>query len=432
MKEKLKNNLIIHAIWILLVIASCGHSHDDAASQDTYICPMHPTVISDRPSTCPVCGMDLVRKARPGEEVEITEDLARLLKSPNEVVVDEVKTIRGQYRSLPSSIRAVGTVTYDTRNTYNIPARVGGRLEKVYLQSEFEKVSKGQAVAEIYSPELVTAQRELIFLVNNDAGNSSLIDAAKRKLSLLGMTERQINNVIKIKEAATTVTVYSPYDGFVIYESATTSASVDATTSAATSSGASGMSGMGGAATANPGFSTRSNPTPQAGFVREGDYVTAGQALFQIAGTTSLRIEMNFPATANIKKGAEISWKDGGEVNKGKIDLVQPFYSDGENFITVRIFPNKPEGLQVGQLIEGEIEVATSEALWVPRSAVVDMGTREVVFIKERGVLKPKLVQTGTRSNGMIQITGGLASSDDIAANAEFLVDSESFIKKLN
>jgi len=102
MKKKLKNSrqstvlnrqllwFIVRRIWtlafVVLVLISCStDKHADHA--DTYTCPMHPTVISDKPGTCPVCGMDLVRKAREGEEIKITEDIGRLLKSPNESIM---------------------------------------------------------------------------------------------------------------------------------------------------------------------------------------------------------------------------------------------------------------------------------------------------------------------------------------------------------
>src|SRR5215204_7643583 len=100
MKRNWKNSRLILAIVTLLVLASCGSGGDHAEHADTYTCPMHPTVISDRPGTCPVCGMDLVRKARAGEEVEITEELSRLLKSPNETVIASIKTIKGEYKSM--------------------------------------------------------------------------------------------------------------------------------------------------------------------------------------------------------------------------------------------------------------------------------------------------------------------------------------------
>ena len=87
------------------MMTACS-SDKQAENADTYICPMHPTVVSDRPSTCPVCGMDLVRKARAGEEVEITEDLARLIKSPNEVVIASIKTVKAEYKSLAATVQA--------------------------------------------------------------------------------------------------------------------------------------------------------------------------------------------------------------------------------------------------------------------------------------------------------------------------------------
>src|SRR5690349_24696040 len=106
-------------LWMLLLgLTAC--TSDQADTKETYTCPMHPTVISDKPGTCPVCGMELVRKMRPGEEVEITEDLAKLIKSPNEVVVASIKTIKGEFKSMPVSIEAQGIVTYDTRNIYAI------------------------------------------------------------------------------------------------------------------------------------------------------------------------------------------------------------------------------------------------------------------------------------------------------------------------
>src|SRR5688500_3123760 len=146
MKTNLRNNRVVYLIVLLVTLTSCGHNGDHAENADTYTCPMHPTVVSDRPGSCPVCGMDLVRKARVGEEVEITEDLSKLLKSPNETVVASIKTIKGEYKSVPLSVQAQGVVTYDTRHIQTIPARVGGRLERVYVKYEFQPVSKAQKI----------------------------------------------------------------------------------------------------------------------------------------------------------------------------------------------------------------------------------------------------------------------------------------------
>src|SRR5687767_6956281 len=172
MKKNWRNKITLPGLFIVLLFAlGCNKSDEHAEHADTYTCPMHPTVISDKPGTCPVCGMDLVRKARAGEEVEITEDLSKLIKSPNETVIAAIKTIKGEYKSMPVSTEAQGIVTYDTRNIYTIPARIGGRLEKVFIKYAFQQVRKGEKVAEIYSPELVTAQRELVFLREHDSKN---------------------------------------------------------------------------------------------------------------------------------------------------------------------------------------------------------------------------------------------------------------------
>src|SRR6187399_105588 len=99
-KRQLTNTYALSiAICLLSIIVLACWSKESSHQHDTYTCPMHPTVISDKPGTCPVCGMNLVRKGKPGEEVQITEDLAKLIKSPNEIVVSSIKTIKAQYQS---------------------------------------------------------------------------------------------------------------------------------------------------------------------------------------------------------------------------------------------------------------------------------------------------------------------------------------------
>ena len=432
MKRNLRNNCV-YLIVVLLTLSACGQSgdHADHAETDTYTCPMHPTVISDRPGTCPVCGMDLVRKARPGEAVEITEDLAKLLKSPNQTVVASVKTIKGQYKSVPVAVNAQGVVTYDTRNIYTIPARIGGRLEKVYLKYEFEPVSKGQKIAEIYSPELITAQRELIFLLENDSENESLIDAATRKLELLGMTKGQINQLAQKKQAGNTITVYSPHSGYLITGQQAPSAPV-AMPSAQPSGGAmsDGMGASASKATQQPQESTNTNGT----IVREGDYVTAGQTLFSVVNANAIRIELNLPGsyTGAIKEGNKVHLDLGsGQTEAATVDFIQPFFGEGQEFMKIRVYTNRTEGLHVGHLVNATINLESKESLWIPKEAVLDLGTQKVVFMKDRGVLRPKEVITGITSEGLIEVKGGLASSEEIAANAQFLVDSESFINPI-
>lgn len=424
-------NCQLSTIIVLLILAACADK-DTSHEHDTYICPMHPTVVSDRPSTCPVCGMDLVRKARPGEEVEITEDLSRLIKSPNETVVASIKTIKGEYKSIPVTVEAQGIVTYDTRNIYTIPSRIGGRLEKVLLKYPFQQVKKGQKVAEIYSPELLTAQRELLFLLENDSENEPLMESAKQRLKLLGATNAQINELVQTREPKNTFAIYSPYDGYVISDAQQTPvAPVTAATNPASSAGMSdGMAGSSGNSPAATSGSSTMNSAIQ--LIREGNYVSAGQTLFKIVNPSALRVELNIASTlaGTVKKGGKVMLHFGDEyADEGTIDLVQPFFNEGQEFLTVRVYTKNTDRLHIGHLVKAVIESSAIEALWVPKDAVLHLGVDDIVFIKERNVFKPKKVVTGTRTANQIEIQQGLSSSDEIAYNAQYLVDSESFIK---
>jgi len=428
MKKNWRNRINLMLVLFMLVLASCKNN-EHAEHADTYTCPMHPTVVSDRPGSCPVCGMDLVRKAKPGEEVKITKDLARLIKSPNEVVVASIKTIKGEFKSLPATVEAQGLVTYDTRYVYTIPARIGGRLEKVYLKYVFQQVAKGQKVADIYSPELLTAQRELLYLIENDRDNQSLIESAKHKLYLLDASERQVEDIVSKKEAAYTFSIFSAYGGYVISESQQAPAMTTSSVSASSSMGG----GMGDAGTTPTPQSTQSNNSQQnADLIREGNYVTTGQTLFKVVNTSALRVELNLltSQSGSIKTGDEVSLDLGnGLTEKGKVDFVQPFFSEGEEFLKLRVYLNNSQQLRIGQLVAATIQLKETEALWLPKEAVLDMGLEKIVFVKEREVFKPKKVITGVRTNGSIEIRQGLSSSDEVAMNAQYLVDSESFIK---
>ena len=422
----------ISAFVLLIALAAAACSGDSAHEHDSYTCPMHPTVVSDKPGACPICGMDLVRKARPGEEVKITEDLTPLLKSPNEIIPASEATIKGEYKSVPVSVEALGVVTYDTRNIYTIPAQVGGRIEKVYLKYEFQKVNKGQKVAEIYSPELITAQRELLFLIENDPENELLIQSSKTRLKLLGMRDSQIYNLTKRRAVTNAFAIHSPYQGFVITDEDTPSSGAPMSTPSPFVTGASAsMDGM-GASAISAQKSTAGGQTRSGSLIREGSYVSTGQTLFKIVNTEALRIELDVHGTNSdvIREGDRVELDLGNGKNEiATVDLVQPFYSEGQNFLKVRVYPGKTNEMQIGQLVRAKIRSEDKEALWLPKEAILDLGNEKIVFLRERGILKPKKVVTGIRSDNLIEIKSGLASDEEVAANAQYLVDSESFIR---
>jgi membrane fusion protein, copper/silver efflux system len=431
MKKNSKNRkeriMRVFGLVVLFYLVSACNGKDSAHEHDTYTCPMHPTVVSDKPGTCPVCGMDLVRKAQAGEEVEITDELSKLLKSPSEIVIANIKTTKGQFQTMPVSLVAQGMVTYDTRNIYTISTRVAGRIEKAFLKYPFQQISKGQKIAEIYSPELITAQRELVFLIENDAENSTLIQSAKEKLFLMGATESQVNSLIKTKIVQNTSSIYSAYDGYVIdpaqpAPSAPTMSAVDASES-------SGMPGEMGRKQSNQ-ITPRETATGT--LLREGSYVNAGQPLYKVINLKSIRIEFNVPSSqaSTIKKGTRVELNFGSEhVHSATVDFIQPFLNENEEYLTIRAFTDETEDLHIGHLVEASIRSNSAEALWIPKEAVLDLGLDKIVFVKANNTFKPKKITTGVQSGTMIEIRQGLASSDEIAGNAQYLVDSESFIK---
>lgn len=170
--------------------------HSAEAAMHTYTCPMHPEVISDKPGKCPKCGMDLVLKDAP-EKNEEGIKLDDLLKPTNEFVVSEQPVIKVKRENIPTTVDALGTVEYDTRQIGSISSRVAGRIEKLYVRYKYQKVSKGQRILDIYSPELLTAQQNLLFVIKNDRSNKTMIDASRQKLLLLGMPASQIQKVIQ-------------------------------------------------------------------------------------------------------------------------------------------------------------------------------------------------------------------------------------------
>ena len=349
---------------LVLAMTSCN-SNKHAEHADTYICPMHPTVISDKQGVCPVCGMDLVRKAREGDEVEITEDLAKLIKSPNEIVASSITTIKPTYKAMDGSIEALGIVTYDSRNVYTIPARIGGRLEKVYLKYPFQKVSKGQKVAEIYSPEGITAQRELIYLLENDPGNIDLINDSKNKLLFLGFTSAQIDDLIKRKEPSFTFSIYSAYEGYVIKDDQPAPA-VTSSSSASTMNG--GMASTSAVPIAPPGSGNSGE------LIRAGSYVASGQTIFKIVNTSSLFVELNLPVSeaGSVKANGEITLDMGrGTHEKKTIGLVQPFFDRGVEFLKVRVYMKRGENIQIGHLVKATLPVHSPETLWCRRKLLL-------------------------------------------------------------
>lgn len=417
-------------ILALFLTASCSKESKQSSHEGhQYTCPMHPQIVQDMPGTCPICGMDLVQKERAGGEVKITKELSNLLRPTSSAIVSSIRTIVPVKREVTFTTETKGIIAYDTRRATTLPIRYGGRIEKLYVKYNFQPIHKGQKVLEIYSPELVTAQRELLYLLESDPENTQLINGAKQRLYLLGVSENQVTKVITSRTESYSFPVFSPVDGYIIEETAANgSGPTSIQTSQRTDMG-NGMSAPGSAASNSDQILSKEIR------IREGTYVSSGETLFSVVNTLNIWAEFNLYQNdvANIKVNdpLQISFDNtNSEAVNAKVNFIQPFFKVGENFVKVRAYLTNPkEKYEIGQLVTAKFNTTSKGSLWIPTTAVLDLGSQKIIFVKRRGVFRPKSVETGNQSNDLTEIIGGADESDSIAYQAQFMVDSESFIK---
>ncbi|WP_245843467.1 efflux RND transporter periplasmic adaptor subunit [Niastella vici] len=415
MKHTIKVLLIVYCLLAVGFIA-CKESKKDqpekqAASKDSYTCPMHPQIIKDKPGSCPICGMDLVKRSVTGEKVnDVT--LNDLLRPSNQYVLSRIPTVHSQLRDEPVEITTYGFITYDTRQVGTVSSNTAGRIEKLYVKFRYQKVSKGQKIMDIYSPELLTAQQNLLFLLQHDADNQVLISAARQKLLLLGMSNQQLDQVIKSGKPVFTVSIYSAYNGH-IHES----------------SAEEGMQPKVQAGMKDVSVLTEELP------LKEGMYVTKGQNLFIIYNPSKAWAVLNiFSGQAGmVKVGDKV--RIAPETAPGKdfrasINFIEPFYRPDSKTTTARVyFDNPGMGIPIGSQVKGTIFSGARSARWLPEEAVLTLGLDKVVFIKKEDAFIAHKIEAGIVNNHLIQVLNGLSENDEVAANAQYLVDSESFIK---
>lgn len=434
------NAAVLLALFSLLFSGCTSGKKDEHSAHDTieYTCSMHPQIMQEKPGSCPVCGMELVKKSSGGNEIVITEDLKNLIKPTNTSVVAKIQTTHAERKTLTVNVGASGVINYDTRKTYSIPVRFGGRIEKLFLKYNYQPVKKGQVIMEIYSPELLTAQRELLYVVNEQKEDKQLFESAKQKLLLLGLTAEQIEKVIAAGKETFAFPVLSPFSGYIVESTTPT----DLPQSNMPQQGSMGSGGMGKKTSGGmqPSAMNASSSAPSLGqqiSIREGTYVSTGQSLFKVIDGTRLWAELYFQANegVQVRKGDQIQLQVKGYDGaiSSRADFIQPFFSEGKQFLEVRSYLNDSRNtIRVGQLVTAKVTQTRTNALWIPKNATWDLGVRQIVFLKNKGTFTPLKVKIGLESDGWIEIIEGLDESSEIAINAQYLVDSESFIKVMN
>jgi len=405
-------NCLLPIAYCLLIV-SCKNKEatiETAAKKQRWTCSMHPEIIRDHPGTCPICGMDLVKKV--DNAVAINDiQLNDLLQPTDQFVVSSIPVTTIKRKAESIEIEALGTIAYDTRLVNTISARISGRIEKLYVKYRYQHIMKGQRIMDIYSPEILTVEQELLFVIKNDPDNTSLISAGKQKLLLLGMSDGQLQQIIKAGKPSLTVAVYSNYSGH-IHEAGNT------------------MPG-----TNSPGQKMDISRITEELSIKEGMYVEKGQNIFQLYDVSRSWALLNiFPEYISlIKTGDDVRViPETAPTNnfRAKIDFIEPVYRKENKTLTARVYFNNSQlQIPIGSQVRATIFANSKEADWIPKAAVLSLGIDKVVFIKMPGGFKAHKIETGLVYKDQIQIVSGLTSADSVAANAQFLTDSESFIK---
>jgi membrane fusion protein, copper/silver efflux system len=405
---------LLLAVFSLLFFTSCNDNNavnkTATGEKELWTCSMHPEIIRDKPGTCPICGMQLIKKVENGVAINNVE-LNDLLQPTDRFVVSSIPVTTVKRKTEFVEVDALGTVAYDTRLVNTISARISGRIEKLYVKYRYQHIMKGQKIMDIYSPDLLTTENELLFLLRNDASNTSLINAAKQRLLLLGVSRGQLQQIISSKKPSLTITVYSNYSGH-IHEAGNVMPGSDNTEQRM----------------------DISRITEELS-IKEGMYVEKGQNIFQLYNVNKSWVLLNiFPEYISlIKKGDAvriIPETAPGKDFKAEINFIEPLYRKENKTLTARVYFNNSDlKIPVGSQVRATIFANNKEANWLPKDAVLSLGINKVVFIKQSGGFKAHKVETGLTYENLVQIVSGLSPDDSVAANAQFLSDSESFIK---
>ena len=365
--------------------------------------PMHPQYTSDKPGTAPDCGMTLV-PVYEGEEEEITVSvpgLAEVKISPERQQLIGVKTGLVERRPLEKVIRTVGKVDYDERNIAHIHTKIEGWIKDLFVNYTGQLVEKGQPLLTIYSPELVSTQEEYLLALKAkrtlglskfqevSSGSESLFEATRRRLLLWDITDDQIKELERTGKVRTTLTLYSPIKGFVVEK-----------------------------------------------MVFEGKKIDSAEELYKIADLSDVWIyadiyEYELPLIRVGQEAAVTLSYYPGETFTGKIVYIYPYVEQMTRTAKARSeFQNPTWKLKPGMYANVEIKTEKGEGLVVPDGAVLDSGTRQIVFVdRGEGRFEPREVKVGMHVADAYEVLEGVSEGERVITSANFLIDSESQLK---
>ncbi len=388
-------------------------NHVNASKDKIYTCSMHPEIIRTAPGNCPICNMKLVEKKITPSNNKLS--LGGVLAPVNETVISNIAYTTAKNKIVENEIEVTGYITYNPKNTSSISSRFAGRIEKLYVKYNFQEVKKGQKLMEIYSPEMLAAQQNYLLLFANKEEDTELLNGAKQKLQLLGMSSKQIQKNTRFKKADLLVAIYATSSGHVHQMES----QLELTMPVMPSADGSGM-----------------NDQSNFPLLKEGTYIEKGTLLFNIISLSDMWaiLKINAKYETSVKEGMPVIFSSEIDPQKkiqATIDYIEPLLEKDSKFISARVYLKKLDHhvFKVGSLIKGNIQMPGIKGLWIPATAVLNLGNdKTIVFRKNGSHYYTKNVIVGNRSGNEVHIVDGLNNNDSIATNAGYLIDSESFI----
>ncbi len=374
-----------------LLLSSCKEQKKEkvAAVNNNvyYTCSMHPQVHEEHPGNCPICGMKLIAVSK----TSMTEK-AELHLSQQQIQLGNIQVDTIGKGIINDKLVLTGTLNFNEDKLASVSARVEGRVEKLYFKTIGDYVHKGDKLYELYSEQLNNAKQEYINAVQqqNAMGNSlinyaALVQSAKNKLLLWGMSNDQINQLEKNNSNSTLTTFYSTEDGYI----------------------------------------TTLN-------VNEGDYVMEGGTIVQLADLSTLWAEAQVYTTqmASVNEGENVSIQIPDLNNTsitGKIQFLNPEINPDTRINLVRAtIPNKDNLLHPGMPVYLTINKQQHNSITLPADAILNDDKGSSVWIQTKpGVYEVRMVQTGIANSNAVEITSGLTTGDIVVTSGAYLLNSE-------
>lgn len=377
--------------WLLKpsAVVEEAHEHLETSEDRIWTCSMHPQIRRNEPGDCPICGMDLI-PAEDGQESGGNPNTYRM--SSDAVKLANITTmVVGKGETATRELRLNGTVEVDERNVYAQSTHIPGRIEQLYINFTGESVRRGQALATVYSPELVTAQEELLQTARIRQSQPELFEAAKGKLRNWRIGENQINRIIESGSPIQRFPITADVSGIVTEK-----------------------------------------------MVSLGDYVERGMPIYEIADLSKVWIlfDLYESELAWVKEGSVVTYTVRslpGEEFTGKISFIDPVLNSQTRVATARVEVNNSNGrlkpeMFVSGVVENPTAAASGNQITVPKSAVLWTGKRSIVYIKEdfgtQTGFTLREVTLGPSLGDAYVVEDGLNVGEEIVVNGTFTVDA--------